>query len=75
MRGMGRDLLAKYLASSGVSQRELERRIGAKPGLICRYLNGSRSPGGRIAFNLERATAGSVPASTWWAPPRRRPAA
>lgn len=71
MRSMNRKLLERYLRNRGESQRAFERRIGSKPGLVSRYLNEDRTPNGRLAFIIEQATDGAVPAAGWF--PKRRP--
>lgn len=57
--------LAAYIAQSGVTQRAIARAVAASPSYINELCKGLKSPGLDLAFAIERATDGAVPASSW----------
>lgn len=61
----------KWLEKNKLSQSEAAALIGTVPSHISRLLSGRRKPGLRMALLIEKATGGSVPASSWSKPPRR----
>lgn len=55
--------LATYLA--GKRNAEFARRLGISDAFLSQLLSGKRRPSLDLAFKIERATAGLVPASVW----------
>lgn len=70
----GKDLLAVYLDEHRMSQRLLALKAKITSGQLSHFMLGKRRPGLAVAFAIQRATAGAVPAEAWLrqAPGRRR---
>lgn len=63
--------LAAYLARHQLSMAAFARLVGADRSRISRCVRGERRPGLRLALEIERATGGEVPASSWTGERRR----
>lgn len=57
--------LAGYLRGNAISCTALAREIGVKDSTVSRWARGLRKPTLRLAFAIERATLGCVPAASW----------
>jgi transcriptional regulator with XRE-family HTH domain len=57
--------LQKYLDDNSITQREFAARVSSSPSYINEIVAGSKTPGLKLAFAIERATGGAVPASSW----------
>lgn len=64
-RPRSKHFLALYLARSGLRQADLAERVGVQQGTISRLASGLLTPSLDLAFAIERATDGAVPASAW----------
>jgi transcriptional regulator with XRE-family HTH domain len=60
--------LHTYLTAAGKKQSDLARELGVSRGYLSELVNGAKKPGLALATDIERATAGAVPASDWHAP-------
>jgi transcriptional regulator with XRE-family HTH domain len=69
-----RNALGRYLKRHGLSCAEFAREIATSPSQISRIVAGKRGPSVSLAFTIERATKGAIPASVWTAPRRSRAA-
>lgn len=63
--------LSTYLAETGQSHAEFARRLGVTDSAVWRWAHGKRKPGIEVAFDIERLTAGAVPAASWGRKRRR----
>lgn len=63
----GSQLLARALDRKGLSQQELETRIGASAGIVSRWLAGKRRPSLEWATTLRKVLG--IPSSAWLEPP------
>lgn len=61
----GRTLLRDWLASRGTTQRAFAATLGLHEAAVSYYLSGRNVPLRGIAVEIERATEGAVPASSW----------
>jgi DNA-binding XRE family transcriptional regulator len=61
----GMENLSHYAKETGLSQRELARRLGVDPSIVSRLLNGQMRPGLELAVRIQRLTDGRVVASSW----------
>lgn len=59
----GPSLLRQRLASSGTSQRSLEKRLGVSGGIVSRWLAGERTPNLDSALMLEDMLG--IPVRVW----------
>ena len=57
--------LSHYAKETGLSQRELAKRLGVDPSIVSRLLNGQMRPGLELAVRIQRLTDGRVVASSW----------
>jgi transcriptional regulator with XRE-family HTH domain len=57
--------LAQYLRDTGTTQRAFAATLEMSPGFLSEILSGKKRPGIDTAFNIERATNGAVPVSSW----------
>lgn len=57
--------LSSYLKERRIRQADFAEQVGVSQGVISRLANGASKPGLDLAVRIERATAGSVSASTW----------
>lgn len=57
--------LTTYLTETGISQAELSEALGISRGHMSLLASGERKPSLNLAFAIERATKGAVPASSW----------
>jgi hypothetical protein len=68
---LGPQLLTRFLARSKVSYPAFAEMVGADRARIHRCARGERGPSLALALEIEKATAGEVPASSWAKPPVR----
>lgn len=68
----GLALLRGYLAKHSMTQVTLAAQVGVPGALVSQWLSGARRPGVTLIFEIERATAGAVPARSWARPRSRR---
>ena len=61
----GMENLSHYAKETGLSQRELAKRLGVDPSIVSRLLNGQMRPGLELAVRIQRLTDGRVAASSW----------
>lgn len=57
--------LKQYLAASGTKQSALAEQLGISRGYMSEIVGGTKIPSLVLAFRLERATGGAVPAVVW----------
>lgn len=57
--------LRDYLTKNDVRQAAFATGIGVSKGYVTELLNGSKTPSLQLAFRIEAATQGAVPASSW----------
>ncbi len=57
--------LSQFLATAGMTQREFATRVATAPSHINEIISGAKRPGLDLAFAIERATGGAVPATSW----------
>ena len=57
--------LSTYLKEAGVSQRSFAAEIKVDPSIVSRLCKRDMKPSLDLAFTIERATQGAVPASSW----------
>lgn len=57
--------LAAYLAKNKLSVAEFAELVGAHRSQIHRAMRDTRHPSLALAFKIEKATNGAVPASVW----------
>ena len=55
--------LKKYL--EGKTKKDFAAKIGVSPSYLSQILSGAKSPQLDLAFRIEKATSGEVPATTW----------
>ena len=68
MAGMSRrtrNPLAAYLADAGLSAEEFADKVKCHRSQIYRAASDDRHPALPLAFRIEKATSGRVPASVW----------
>jgi len=58
-------IFAQYLTQSGTTQRAIAKAVSASPSYINELVKGTKSPSLKLAFAIERATQGAVPAASW----------
>ena len=61
----GMENLSHYAKETGLSQRELAKRLGVDPSIVSRLMNGQMRPGLELAVRIQRLTDGRVVASSW----------
>ncbi|WP_299945299.1 helix-turn-helix transcriptional regulator [uncultured Ruegeria sp.] len=59
------NVLANHLAAENISQRDFAVLVESHQSIISRIINGRLRPSLEMAFAIERATNGAVPASHW----------
>lgn len=59
------DILQTYLSESGLRQADLAQMVGVRQTTISRLARGILTPSLDLAFAIERATKGAVPAAAW----------
>lgn len=59
------NMLAEHLATENISQRDFAARVGSHQSIISRVINGRLRPTLEMAFAIETATNGAVPARYW----------
>lgn len=52
--------LANYLKKSGITQRAFAEKVGVSDSYISEIVNGTKSPGLRLALRIATATGGVV---------------
>jgi transcriptional regulator with XRE-family HTH domain len=57
--------LKLYIAEHGLSAREFAQRVGMSPAGLHGLMNKRNSPSLAVAFAIEDATGGAVPARSW----------
>ena len=62
------DILQTYLSESGLRQADLAQMVGVQQTTISRLARGIITPSLDLAFAIERATQGAVPAAAWVSP-------
>lgn len=67
--------LSSYLQSSRKSQATLAEEVGVSRGYMSELVAGAKKPGLDLAFAIERATDGAVPAASWVSLPEEGSAA
>lgn len=68
--------LQSYLKSHAIRQEDFAGQIGSTQATVSRLANGTSRPSLDLAVAIERATGGSVPATSWVpdvAPPQTQP--
>lgn len=62
-------ILQTYLSNAGMTQREFAAKVGVDQSIISRLSKdvnkGGMTPSLDLAFRIQRATRGKVPASSW----------
>lgn len=58
-------LLQAYIAASGTKQSALAETLGVSRGYLSELVGGTKKPSLDLAFAIQRATDGAVPASSW----------
>lgn len=58
--------LATYLTASNLTQDAFAAQIGVKQATVSRLVRGTAKPSIRVMAEIERATAGAVPAASWF---------
>lgn len=58
-------MLAKFIQKSDHTQASFAARLGISASYMSDIINGKKRPSLDLAFDIERETQGSVPASTW----------
>ena len=61
----GRALLIQYIDKTLLAKTAFAEACGVSPPMLSRYIHGNRKPTLRAAFQIEHATGGEVPASSW----------
>lgn len=61
----GRERLGAYLKEKNLSLVDFAPKVKTHAAHLGRLLSGERSPGLGLAFDIEQATGGAVPASSW----------
>jgi transcriptional regulator with XRE-family HTH domain len=59
------DQLQRYLNTGGNSARQLAILVGVSPAFISMLRHGQKTPSLAVAFAIEDATGGAVPARSW----------
>lgn len=57
--------LSSYLTASNVTQAQLANMVSVSRGYMSELVNGSKTPGLRVALAIEKATRGKVKANSW----------
>ena len=57
--------LKTYIADQGISAREFAARVGMSPAGLHGLMHKRNSPSLAVAFAIEDATGGAVPARSW----------
>lgn len=57
--------LRKFIEISNTSQAKFAAAVGISRGYMSQLVGGSKTPSLDVAFAIERATGGAVPASSW----------
>jgi transcriptional regulator with XRE-family HTH domain len=57
--------LKAYIAQQGISAREFAARVGMSPAGLHGLMNKRNAPSLAVAFKIEDATGGDVPARSW----------
>ena len=57
--------IERYLAATGLSQQQLARLTGFAPPTLSEWRRDLKHPSVHLAFRLEKATKGRIPASSW----------
>jgi predicted XRE-type DNA-binding protein len=57
--------LTEYLAQSGTSQKTFAEQVGVDQSVVSRLARRDIRPSLELAFKIERATDGQVPAAGW----------
>lgn len=57
--------LAAYIAGTGSTRSSFAERIGISAPYLTQILNGDKRPSLDVAFRIEAATGGDVPACEW----------
>lgn len=60
--------LTDFLRDQGMSQRAFAEMVGVDRSIVSRLARREMRPSLELAFEIERATAGRVPAESWLAP-------
>ncbi|WP_299558675.1 helix-turn-helix transcriptional regulator [uncultured Sulfitobacter sp.] len=58
-------MLKKFISQSDCNQAEWAKRIDVSASYLSDLLRGKKRPSLDLAFRIERATCGAVPASSW----------
>jgi len=58
-------ILTKYRKATGISQHAFAAKVSVDQSIISRIEAGPTRPGLALAFRIEEATEGAVPASCW----------
>jgi transcriptional regulator with XRE-family HTH domain len=56
---------SEWMEAKGLSQAKAGELLGVRSGTVCRWVTGQRRPTVDMAFRIEEATGGAVPASSW----------
>lgn len=65
MDSKGRALLVQHVESLALAKGAFAEVCGISPPMLSHLLTGNRKPTLRVAFLIEHATEGDVPASSW----------
>jgi transcriptional regulator with XRE-family HTH domain len=57
--------LQRFFETSGIRQSALADKLGVSRGYMSELVGGTKRPGLELAFQIEVATGGAVPARTW----------
>ncbi len=57
--------LKAYLQAKGLLQSQFAKDNGISEGYLSELVSGDKTPGLKVAFAIERATKGAVPAKSW----------
>lgn len=61
----GRALLAAHIERLGCAKRSFAEAAGVSPAMLSHLLSGNRSVTLTVAYQIERASDGDVPAYSW----------
>lgn len=60
-------MFSEFIRSSGLNRAAWADRLGISRPYLSDLLNGNKTPSLQLAFKIEQATGGKVPASAWLA--------
>lgn len=55
----------QYLKRNGLSQKEFAATVGCSGAHLNEIIKGKKTPGLELAFEIDKATAGEIPLTSW----------